>query len=104
MRNPLSNPENLDVNESAAQVRAIKSLGDFPLIVLSRTPGLMIPDLPPDLAAELDQIWQDLQMDLIGLSSNSTHRIATHAGHNIQADEPQLVIDAILKVISQAKK
>jgi hypothetical protein len=43
-------------------------------------------------------------MDLVGLSSNSTHIIATQADHMIQADEPQLVIDAILKVISQAKK
>lgn len=102
--NPLSNNENLDVNESAAQVRAIKSLGDLPIVVLTRTPGLIFPDLPPDLSAKIDQIWQDLQIDLTGLSSNSTQMIATQAGHDIAADEPQLVIDAILKVISQAKK
>ena len=44
------------------------------------------------------------QADLAALSSNSTHIIATKAGHNIQVDEPQLVIDAILKVIAQVKK
>lgn len=101
---PLSNTENLDINESAAQVRAIKSLGDLPLVVLTRAPGMVMSGLPPDLSAKIDQIWQDLQIDLTGLSSNSTHMIATHAGHNIPADEPQLVIDAILTVISQAKK
>ena len=101
---PLSNTENMDVIESAAQARAMKSLGDLPLVVLTRAPGVMIPDLPPDLSAKIDQIWQDLQIDLTGLSSNSTHIIATQAGHNIAADEPQLVIDAILKVISQIKK
>lgn len=102
---PSSNPERMDVIASAAQVRATKSLGDLPLIVLTHKPGWNIdPNLPPDLSAKIDQIWQDLQIDLAGLSSNSTHIIATQAGHNIQVDEPQLVIDAILKVMAQAKK
>jgi pimeloyl-ACP methyl ester carboxylesterase len=99
-----SNPESMDVIASAAQVRATKRLGDLPLIVLTRAPGASIPNLSPELSAKVDQIWQDLQNDLARLSSNSTHIIATYAGHNIPVDEPQLVIDAILKLIADAKK
>jgi pimeloyl-ACP methyl ester carboxylesterase len=104
--NPSSNPERMDVIASAAQVRATKSLDDLPLVVVSSRKHIwnMVANFPPDLSAKLDQIWQDLQIDLAGLSSNSAHIIATQAGHFIQVDEPQLVIDAILKVISQAKK
>lgn len=97
-------PEKMDVVTSAAQVRATGLLGDLPLVVVTHTPGIKNPDLQPDLSDKLDRVWQDLQIDLAGLSSNSTHIIAPHAGHFIQVDEPQLVIDAILKVMAQVKK
>lgn len=107
MANPLDpeDPEKMDVVTSAAQVRATGLLGDLPLVVITRATGLkVVPNLPDDLSDKLDRVWQDIQMDLAGLSSNSTHIIATHAGHYIQAEEPQLVIDAILKVMGQVKK
>ena len=97
-------PEKMDVVTSAAQVRATGLLGDLPLVVLTHTPGIKNPNLQTDLSDKLDRVWQDLQIDLAGLSSNSTHIIAAHAGHFIQVDEPQLVIDAILKVMDQMKK
>jgi hypothetical protein len=40
---------------------------------------------------------------LADLSTRSKFIIATTAGHNIQADEPQLVIDAILDVVEQVR-
>ena len=101
---PFSNPERMDLIASADQVRVSKSMGDLPLVVLTRAPGWIIPVLSPELSAKIDQIWQDLQFDLTGLSSNSTHMIAPLAGHNIPADEPQSVIEAILKVMEKAKK
>ncbi len=100
---PFSNPESMDLLASADQVKTSKSLGDLPLVVVTRAPGTSIPNLSPELSAKVDQIWQDLQIDLTGLSSNSTQMIATYAGHNIPVDEPQLVIDAILKVMDEAK-
>jgi pimeloyl-ACP methyl ester carboxylesterase len=101
---PYSNPERMDLIASADQVRAIKTLGDLPLVVVTRAPGLLIPCLSPELSAKSEQIWQDLQLDLTGLSSNSTHMIATLAGHKIHVDEPQLVIKAILKAMDEAKR
>ena len=100
-----SNPENFDFTASAAQVRDAKSREDLPLVVLTRSPTAPgDPNLPPKVSASIAQIWQELQTDLVGLSANSTHIIATEAGHYIQVHEPQLVIDAILKVLDEAGK
>jgi pimeloyl-ACP methyl ester carboxylesterase len=101
-----SNLENLDYFASADLVRATNGLGDLPLVVLTHRPSWRggDPYFPMDVAAQIEQVGQNLQIDLAGLSSNSTHVIATKAGPNIPLDEPQLVIDAILQVIDDAKK
>ena len=102
---PASLPEKMDIPTSINQVRAVKSLGDLPLVVITHSPTMMIdPNLSPELSEKIEQNWENLQNDLVSLSSNSTHVIATKAGHYIQVDEPQLVIDAILKVIDEARK
>ena len=99
------NPERLDIFISYAQVSAVRHLGDLPLAVVTRSP---IRPTEPDILAELtqrqEQVWQDLQADLATLSTNVTHTLATQAGHYVQVDEPQLVIDAILHVFSKAKE
>jgi pimeloyl-ACP methyl ester carboxylesterase len=102
---PASLPEKMDIPASINQVKAVKSLGNLPLVVLSHSPAWSIdPSLPPELSGKIEQIWENQQNEFAHLSSNSTHVIATKAGHYIQVDEPQVVIDAILKVIEAAKK
>jgi pimeloyl-ACP methyl ester carboxylesterase len=101
---PASLPEKLDIPTSIEQVRAVKSLADLPLFVVTRSPTWRNPELPLQIEEKIEQIWQRLQNDLAGLSTNSTHVIATNGGHYIQVDEPQLVIDAILKVLNEAGK
>lgn len=101
----LLGPEKIDFATSGAQVRATGLLGDLPLVVITCAPGTnFFTNLPTDVSDKLMRVWQDMQIDLEGLSSNSTHIIASHAGHHIQAEEPQIVIDAILKVMGQVKK
>jgi pimeloyl-ACP methyl ester carboxylesterase len=98
-------PEKWDIPASIIQVKAVKPLGNLPLVVITSSPTKSIdPNLPPELAAKIQQVRENLQNDLASLSSNSTHVIATRAGHMVQVDEPQLVIDAILKVIEELKK
>ena len=54
----------------------------------------------------MEQVWQDLQVDLASLSSNGSYVVSTSTKpySSISVDEPQLLIDAILKVVSEAKK
>lgn len=76
---------------SAGQAAAVKSFGDLPLIVLTAT----LNGLPG---------WPEWQSELLELSSNSQHLFAENSGHNIQVDEPQAAIEAILQMIQQVRE
>lgn len=99
-------PENIDFIASANQVRAAGQLDDIPLVVLTSGPSWGVPDLSPDVEAKFRQVWQDLQDDMTSLSSNGTQMMVTEDGSftYIPLEEPQLIIKAILKVFSEAKK
>ncbi len=103
---PALNPEGFEWEASAAQVRASGSLGDRPLIVVTRgrpaEPSAL--GLPPDVAVHVEEVWQDLQQDLATLSTTSTHIIAEESGHFIHKDQPDLVVDAIRHVVDVARE
>ncbi len=102
---PSLTPERIDYITSADEVRTAGTLGDTPLIVLSRSPNAVrLPGLPADVAAGIERVWSELQRDLLHLSRRSTQIVATHAGHNIQLDEPQLVIETILKLLRELQQ
>lgn len=102
---PAMNPEQFDIGSSAAQVRVTRPLGNKPLAILTHSPNWrMVPDLPDSLLQPLEKISQELQTEFLRLSTNSTQTIAKKAGHYIQAEEPELVINAILKVSEEVKK
>ena len=77
--------------ESAVQAGEVKSFGGLPLIVLSR--GL-----------NQNTDWQGWQAELLQLSTNSEQVIADKSGHNIEIDQPQVVIDAIVKIVEQIRQ
>jgi hypothetical protein len=98
--------EGVDMLVSNEQVRDLKSLGDLPLVVISRSPdnpimAAAMPSLPEATNAQLMQMWQEMQAELDELSSNSTQVIADHSGHNVHLEEPRLVVEAIRKVVNE---
>jgi len=97
------NIEGVNFLISNEQVKTIQPLGDLPLVVISRSPNNTewpsMPTLPKETNSALFQIWQELQDELAGLSSNSAHVIASHAGHMIPTEEPELIIEAIRKLV-----
>jgi pimeloyl-ACP methyl ester carboxylesterase len=100
-----NSPEPMDIATTLGQVRAVRSLGDIPLAVLSHADSAkMWSDLPPELAANLDKVWLDLQREYVTLSTDSSLILAEHSGHFIQQDEPQVVIAAILKLLNKARQ
>jgi hypothetical protein len=101
---PTNNSEHLDLVACGHEVSAVTNLGSTPLVVLSHSPQWRLdPTLPSDVSDRIEQLWQEWQNDLCGLSTQSSHKAALKAGHYIQPQEPQLVIDAILKVEDAAK-
>jgi pimeloyl-ACP methyl ester carboxylesterase len=93
----------VDLEVNAALLRKAKGIGDKPLIVLTASPNSTDPMIPPAQQQDAIRIHQDLQRELLGLSTRSRQVIAEKAGHNIQREEPQIVIDAVLDVIKQVR-
>ncbi len=91
------------VSESAAQAASAGALGDLPLAVLSHDPDKPQPDLPEDLVKPTNDAWQQMQNELAQLSTRSTHVLAKNSGHYIQFDRPDLVVEAVRRVIAQAR-
>ncbi len=83
--------ESQGMGESLAQAGAVTSLGAVPLIVLSR-------------GQDPDQEWQGMQADLLHLSSQSQQLIADQSGHNVQLDQPDAAVKAIVQLVEQIRQ
>jgi len=104
---PILNPLGVDWRVSAEQVRAAGDLGDMPLIVITKSPDLQYadwgPDFPRDVALKLEEAWQEMQRELVGLSTSGRQIVAERSGHCIHCAEPRLVVDAIREVVETAR-
>jgi len=95
--------------ETNAQVQALGSLGDMPLIVLTAEQSIDVATLKAmgyDTQIDLTGIqktWFELQNELASLSTNSEHIIIKDSSHTIQLDQPSAVIEAIRKVVEMAR-
>ncbi len=90
--------------ESAAQARATGTLGDMPLAVLSHDPDKPSSDLPPDVAKPTNEAWEKMQEDLAHLSTRGTQTVAKNSAHYIQIDRPDVVIEAVRRVVDEARQ
>lgn len=70
--------------------------------------GMVLVDASPE---GQDALWPRrpfhqrvrIEMESVWLSSNSVHLTATTSGHMIQLEEPDLVIDAIRRIVDAAR-
>ena len=77
--------------DGLAQAGAVASVGAVPVIVLSR-------------GRELDPTWQRLQDDLVHLSTDGRHLTAGASGHNVQLDQPEAAIEAIVQLVERIRR
>jgi pimeloyl-ACP methyl ester carboxylesterase len=93
--------ENAAFYTSTDETSAVElaSLGDLPLLVLSRGQGAPLPGLTAAANDAYEQSWRTLQAELVALSSNSQQRIAEQSGHDIHLQQPDLVIAAIRQLV-----
>lgn len=102
--------EGVNFGRSLAEADMTGSLGDLPLMVLTRSLptdaaalGRVRPGLPPEIALTAEHLWQELQTELAGLSQVSTHLVADQSGHYLHQDQPAMVVDAIRRVVDLAR-
>jgi hypothetical protein len=80
----------------------VKTLGAVPLVVLTASDH----GYAPERAAKLEKIWQDLQNELAGLSTNHIHRVlpnTTHGSLLAKQTDAQAVIAAVRDVVNAAQ-
>lgn len=83
--------EGRGMGASLAQAGAVTTFGDLPLIVLSRGLGA-------------DPSWQQMQAELLQLSTNSQQLIADTSGHSIQMDQPEAAVGAIVTMVELVRR
>jgi pimeloyl-ACP methyl ester carboxylesterase len=92
------------IAESAGQTKSAGSLGDMPLTVVSQDPDTPQYDLPEDLVRPTNDAWQQMQRELAQLSTRGTQVMAQGSAHYIQLDRPDVVIEALRKILDQVRQ
>ncbi len=87
--------------ESAAQIVAIQSFGDLPLIVLAS--GKPNPAFG-DSAEAFQKFWIEQSQTLAAKSTNGVCIVAEESGHYLHTDAPDLVLGAIRQVLEQGRE
>ncbi len=96
--NPFENEELAGLR--AERVKSHYPLGDLPLIVLTR-------GIPEEKGPERTALEAEHRRDhetIAAMSRQGKLVIATHSGHHIQLDEPQLVIKSIREALEAVRK
>jgi pimeloyl-ACP methyl ester carboxylesterase len=97
MHDPALDPERLDVFTAFDEAAAITSLGALPMTVV--TAHYTDPGLAPDELARLDALWAEGAQRWATLSSSSTIVSVEDTGHQIQVDQPDVVIEQLLQLL-----
>ncbi len=84
------------IKESAGQVSAIESFGDIPLVVIGS--GKPNPAFGQEAEA-FQQFWIEQNRELAARSTNGTFVLAPESSHYIHEDAPELVLEAIRKMV-----
>ena len=88
---------------SADETRATrKDFGDMPIIVLTHAPHPWPKDWTQALQDRHTLVWEDMHNEVAAMSTHGVNEIVPRAGHYIQYDRPEIVIDAIDQALSIA--
>ncbi len=104
VRAELEGREGLDLEATARQLRNEAPLGDLPLVVLSASHRGLPSWLSHDQAVRITRAWRRGHEELAALSSRGTLVIAENSGHDMQYDEPELVLEAIREIVAMGRR
>jgi pimeloyl-ACP methyl ester carboxylesterase len=93
-----NNPEHVDVITSAAQVRAAAPIREMPFVVITAEHQSWLPN-----NKEIERVRQELQLELAHLVPGGVQVHAKGSDHFVQLDRPELVIQAIMRVLQQVR-
>jgi pimeloyl-ACP methyl ester carboxylesterase len=79
----------------------VSSFGDIPIVIITGTSATRNNDMPQEFREDMRIIWNELQEELLMLSTDSKHILATGSGHYVQLDQPEIVIRAIKELVEK---
>jgi len=89
--------------DSIEEKQASRSFGSLPIIVLTAGRQEDWPGIPQEELDASRAAWKEGHDHLAARSSRGESLVVPDAGHGIQLDQPGAVIDAIRKVVSEAR-
>ena len=103
-RTVFSEYENIATRDSEQIDAARRPLGDLPLIILTAEKTGLAPGMSPEQAAVVSGMWRRMHDETAALSRRGENRLVMGAGHLVQVDKPQVVIDAVNQVVALVRK
>jgi pimeloyl-ACP methyl ester carboxylesterase len=92
--------ENKNLDALAKEAGKITSFGDIPLVVITGTSENRRNEYPTkEIGLKVEKIWMQMQTELLELSTNSEHVLAINSSHYVQLEQPEVVIEAIRKLL-----
>jgi pimeloyl-ACP methyl ester carboxylesterase len=105
----LPNSEGMGYEATRQQAIEAGHLGNTPLVVIAAGKRQQLRRYGAEgVVAELDQewerVWKECQRKLMDLSSDATFIEATESDHYVQRDQPELVVQAVRKLIERVRQ
>lgn len=96
------------LDRTIGEASGFHALGDRPLVVLTAMAPYSQAELrdmkiTPEQGTQVQAIWKQMHEEEAAWSSRSRHVVLPEAGHNIQFDDPQAVVDAVLSVVDSVR-
>lgn len=81
-------------------------LGPLPVVVVARglAQDYAAAGLSPEVGAEIEDIWQDGQRQLLKLSTASRLVVAEGSGHMVMRDQPDVVVESVREVVGEVTR
>jgi pimeloyl-ACP methyl ester carboxylesterase len=97
-------PEGDHMDADSAELAAAPfDFGAKPLVVLSRGVDEGGPGVPTEALPRVEAVWRSGHAALAARSTRGVHITVPGARHYVQIDKPQSVIDAVKRVVAEAK-
>jgi len=94
--------EDLDMKAVSEQARQKRWEANIPLIVLTRDGPKTLPESEMD--KRMEALRKELQADLVKRSKLAEQRVIAGAGHDIQLENPEVVVHAIRDILERTSK
>jgi pimeloyl-ACP methyl ester carboxylesterase len=92
-----------NVEALADEASNLTSFGNIPVVVITGASPTRNDILPEQYREESARVWNELQVDHLNLSTDSLQILAMESGHYVQIDEPEVVIDVILDLVTKIR-